>query len=179
MKIDQYDRFTLAYRLAATAHLGQTVKGGKLPYIVHVSEVCFEVFSVLDDLADPALALQSAALHDVVEDTSFPIETIEKEFGHDVAEAVLALTKDDQLEEDEQIPDSLSRIKRLSKDVWVVKLADRIANLKPPPDSWSKEKIKKYGDVSLLIHEQLKEANKTLADRLMQKIEAYKNHIEE
>ena len=178
MKIDQYDRFVLAYRLAANAHLGQTVKDGKLPYIVHVSEVCFEVFSVLDELADPALAMQAAALHDVVEDTGVPIQTIEQEFGHDVAEAVLALTKNDQLEEEEQIPDSLSRIKKLSKDIWVVKLADRIANLKPPPDSWTKEKIKKYRDVSLLIHEELKEANKTLADRLMRRIEAYKNHIE-
>ncbi|HEX2631004.1 MAG TPA: HD domain-containing protein [Chitinophagaceae bacterium] len=178
MKIDKYDRFTEAYRLAANAHLGQTVKGGKLPYIVHVSEVCFEIFSVLDELSDPALALQAAALHDVVEDTSFPIQTIEQEFGHDVAEAVLALTKNDQLEEDEQIPDSLARIKKLSKDIWVVKLADRIANLKPPPESWTNEKIKKYHDVSMLIYEELKGANKTLADRLMRRIEAYKNHIE-
>jgi guanosine-3',5'-bis(diphosphate) 3'-pyrophosphohydrolase len=177
MKIDQYNRFNMAYRLAANAHLGQTVKGGKLPYIVHVSEVCFEVFSVVDELTDPALALQTAALHDVVEDTGVPIHTIEEEFGHAVAEAVLALTKNDQLEEEEQIPDSLSRIKKLTKDIWAVKLADRIANLKPPPDSWTKEKIKKYLDVSLLIHEELKEANKILADRLIDKIEEYRNYI--
>lgn len=177
MKIDQYDRFTIAYRLAANAHLGQTVKGGKLPYIAHVSEVCFEVFSVLDELTDPALALQTAALHDVVEDTGVPLQTIEQQFGHAVAEAVLALTKNDQLEEDEQIPDSLARIKKLSKDIWVVKLADRIANLKPPPDSWTAEKIKKYLDVSLLIYEELKDANKTLADRLIEKIEEYKNYM--
>lgn len=178
MKIDQYSSFTLAYRLAANAHLGQTVKGGKQPYIVHVSEVCFEVFSVLDELSDPALALQAAALHDVVEDTGVPLQTIEQEFGHAVAEAVLALTRNEQLEEDEQIPDSLSRIKKLSKDIWVVKLADRIANLKPPPDSWTTEKIKKYLEVSMLIYEELKEANTTLADRLLGKIDSYKNYIQ-
>ena len=177
MKIDQYDLFTKAYRLAANAHLGQTVKGGKLPYIVHVSEVCFEVFSVLDELADPSLALQAAALHDVVEDTGVPIQSIEKEFGHAVAEAVLALTKNDQLDEDEQIPDSLSRIKKLSKDIWVVKLADRIANLKPPPDSWTTEKIKKYQEVSWVIYNELKDANSTLAKRLQDKINDYGSYI--
>lgn len=39
---------------------------------------------------------------------------------------------------------SLTRIKKLQKEVWAVKLADRITNLQPPPSGWNKQKRLKY-----------------------------------
>jgi (p)ppGpp synthase/HD superfamily hydrolase len=40
--------------------------------------------------------------------------------------------------------DSLNRTKQLPKEVWAVKLADRITNLQTPPAHWSFEKKIEY-----------------------------------
>jgi (p)ppGpp synthase/HD superfamily hydrolase len=55
----------------------------------------------------------------------------------------------------------------------MVKLADRISNLGPPPSDWDQEKISKYKEEAKLIYDNLKDANKFLADRLKQKIDNY------
>lgn len=39
-----------------------------------------------------------------------------------------------------QMQDSLRRIKSQPREVWMVKMADRITNLQPPPGHWSEEK---------------------------------------
>lgn len=175
--IQQPDSFIRAYLYAAKAHVGQKVRDSDIPYIVHVSQVSFEVFSVVDELNDPQLALQCAALHDVIEDTDISFQTIAHEFGIDVANGVQALTKNKELDDELQMPDSLMRIKKLSTDIWTVKLADRIANLNPPPGSWPAEKRKKYQDVSWDIYNELKDGNRTLAERLQTKIHDYSRYI--
>ena len=55
----------------------------------------------------------------------------------------------------------------------MVKLADRISNLGPPPSDWDQEKISKYKEEAQLIYDNLKDANKFLADRLKHKIDNY------
>ena len=40
--------------------------------------------------------------------------------------------------------DSLKRIKKMSHEVWAVKMADRITNLQPPPKGWSAKKKEHY-----------------------------------
>lgn len=55
----------------------------------------------------------------------------------------------------------------------MVKLADRITNLQPPPHYWSREKIQNYKKEAELILEHLGTSNKYLADRLKEKIDGY------
>ncbi|MFW0739139.1 hypothetical protein [Flavobacterium sp. T12S277] len=69
--------------------------------------------------------------------------------------------------------DSLARIKELSKEVWAVKLADRITNLQVPPESWSVEKIKEYQQQAVQILNTLKGGNVYLEKRLSERIENY------
>ncbi len=116
-----------------------------------------------------ALAVQAALLHDTVENTETLLSEIEQQFGKETADAVDALTKNETLPEEEQIPDSVQRIKRLSKEVWAVKLADRITNLMPPPGDWNQQKIRQYADVSRYILDELGEANEYLAMQGWQK----------
>jgi hypothetical protein len=52
-------------------------------------------------------------------------------------------------------------------------LADRIANLQPPPLDWDQEKISNYKQEAKLIYDHLKDASKFLADRLKEKIDNY------
>jgi (p)ppGpp synthase/HD superfamily hydrolase len=89
------DTYIHAYRFAAQAHHGKTLKGCDLPYIVHVSLVSMELIAALckEQVDNPDLAVCCALLHDVIEDCEVPFERIEKKFGKDVANGVLALSK--------------------------------------------------------------------------------------
>ena len=69
--------------------------------------------------------------------------------------------------------DSLARIRQEPREVWMVKLADRISNLMPPPAHWTKQKCAAYQEEARLILETLGEASPLLARRLGEKIEAY------
>lgn len=94
---------------------------------------------------DSNLAIQCAILHDVIEDTEFTYQDIKIEFGENVANGVLALTKEKSiLLKDQQMKDSLKRIKHQPYEIWIVKMADRISNLYHPPFYWKKEKMVLY-----------------------------------
>lgn len=76
------------FATAAHAAIGQVRKYTGEPYIAHVAGVVANLRSVPHDEAMVA----AAWLHDVVEDTAIPLETIAAEFGPDVAALVGAVT---------------------------------------------------------------------------------------
>ncbi len=164
-----------ALDFAALAHVDQKIPGKEISYVVHLSSVCMEVMSAIavSTVEKPDLAIQCALLHDTIEDTKTSREHLSSVFGKEVADGVLALTKNKNLPEQGRMPDSLRRIKEQSKEVWMVKLADRITNLQPPPDYWPREKRTRYRDEARHIHEMLNEASDFLSSRLLTKIEEY------
>ena len=172
--------FLVAWNFAAEAHVGQTVPGSQRAYINHVGSVAMEVIAAVSqrvDVSFPNLAIQCALLHDVVEDTQVTIEAIEAAFGADVAAGVGALTKDASLDSKAaQMQDSLARIKRQPREVWMVKMADRIANLQPAPAHWRPDKIVRYGQEAQLIHDELHDGCAILAIRLADKIADYSRY---
>ena len=165
------------WRFAAQAHQGQTLPGTDLPYAVHPALVCMEVMAALR--AEPGaerdedLAVQCALLHDVVEDTAVSAEEVRATFGAAVAAGVLALSKDASLPGHERMADSLRRIREQPREVWMVKLADRITNLAPPPLHWQQPRIAAYRAEALEILRALGEASPILAGRLADMIEVY------
>lgn len=139
--------FKKAWNFATIAHHGQTYGGAepgrKIDYINHIGSVVIEVIWALDSSPeyDANLAVQCAILHDIIEDTKYQYEDVQKEFGTMVADGVMALTKNDDLPiKKAKIKDSLFRIKQQPKEIWLVKLGDRITNLYHPPYYWSDEK---------------------------------------
>jgi (p)ppGpp synthase/HD superfamily hydrolase len=174
------DKYVAALKYAAAAHLGQKVPGSELPYVVHVVMVAMEVIRVLqvEDGIDGDLAVQCALLHDVIEDAGKTYEDLEKAFGKKVAEGVLALTKSRKIEsKPERMVDSLARIKAQPREIGMVKLADRIVNLQPPPTDWSTEKRSRYREEAIQIYANLKSSSVVLAGRLAAKIAEYKAYI--
>jgi (p)ppGpp synthase/HD superfamily hydrolase len=180
------DNFTIddlqdIWQKVSILHNGQTYggqnKNQKIEYINHIGSVVFEIINASKNTPDFNfdLAIKCAFLHDTIEDTDFPIEDLEKEYGKEVKEGVLALTKNTELEKEHQMIDSLNRIKQQPKEIWTVKMADRICNLYAPPYFWNESKKKKYLEEAKVIYEHLKEGNEYLAKRLYEKIEAYKN----
>jgi len=168
-----------AIKFAAEKHLGQKVPGTDLPYVVHLSNVAMEVIiaSFNTDNFNLGLAVQAALLHDTIEDAFVEFAELENKFGIEVATAVSALTKNDDLPKEQSMKDSLARIKKMPSEVWAVKLADRISNLQSPPAYWDNGKKISYLEEARVILNELKNGNEFLARRLETKIEEYRIYI--
>jgi (p)ppGpp synthase/HD superfamily hydrolase len=175
------EKYLKAYRFAAEKHKDQLFPGTDWSYIVHLSMVSMEIIASLshDSNTNGDLAVQVAILHDTIEDTYTTYEELQSKFGQKVAAGVLSLTKDKSIEKQDQMSDSLCRIKLQPKEIWMVKLVDRITNLQPPPDNWDNEKRIKYLKEARLIYEELKEASEYLSRRLKEKIQIYQTYIGE
>jgi (p)ppGpp synthase/HD superfamily hydrolase len=169
---DRYQR-TLAF--AAAAHGEQRLPDSTLPYVVHLADVAMEVMTAVagDASVDANLAVLCALLHDTVEDAGVTADDLRARFGEAVTRGVLALTKDATLPKAERMADSLRRIGAEPREVAMVKLADRITNLQPPPRSWTPEKVDAYREEARRILAALGPAHAGLAARLRGKIEAY------
>jgi (p)ppGpp synthase/HD superfamily hydrolase len=169
------ERYLAAYHFAARAHAGQIYPGTELPYTIHLAFVSMEVIAALraEPDHDGDLGVQCALLHDVIEDTGVGHAEVAAAFGPAVADGVLALSKNPALPKEEQMADSLGRIRAQPPEVWMVKLADRISNLQPPPARWDAAKIARYRAEAEQILAALGSASPALAARLQAKIAGY------
>lgn len=174
------DAYQKALLFAARAHQGQLYPGTQLSYVVHLAIVSMEVTAALaiEDDRQGDLALQCALLHDVLEDTPITETELSAAFGVEVTAGVQALTKDSHVDKSQQMLDSLRRVLEQPAEIAMVKLADRISNLSPPPGYWSQDRIRKYREEAELIHRTLHGASAYLAERLHQKIVDYGQYLE-
>src|SRR5246127_2170076 len=120
-----------AYEIAAERHRTQVRRSGE-PYLMHLLEVAH----ILADMRLDATTLTAALLHDVIEDTEFPVSRIEERFGADVAHLVAGVTKIGRLNmmapEARQAENVRKMLLAMVNDVRVVlvKLADRLHNMR-------------------------------------------------
>lgn len=168
-----------AWAFSSRYHRGQTYggpNGERIEYLYHIGNVAMEIMWALqtDVAANGNLAIQCALLHDAIEDTDATYDMIKMEFGESVANGVMALTKRADLPSKEtQMQDSLARIRQQPREIWMVKLADRITNLSMPPHYWDNKIILSYRDEAQIIYTALQSGSITLAQRLKRKIDAY------
>lgn len=180
MTLWDQDNYQTAWRFAATIHQGQTLPGSDIPYLHHLGLVAMEACAAVaqDAVANPDRLVLCALLHDAIEDTDTPYDEIQARFGRDIADGVQALSKNPQLPtKREQMQDSLHRIRQQPREVWMVKLCDRITNLQAPPAHWDQTKIAAYQDEARLILRELGEASPFLAARLAEKIAGYDQYL--
>jgi (p)ppGpp synthase/HD superfamily hydrolase len=172
------DRYVAALRFAAERHNGQRVLDSDLPYLVHLTSVAAEVIAALPEAGvDPDIAVECALLHDTIEDTSTTLADLTDRFGREVATGVAALSKDRTLAPEDRMADSLRRIRECPRAIWMVKLADRITNLAPPPAIWTGEKRRLYRDEARTIAAALGEASRVLDARIRARIATYEAYL--
>lgn len=173
------DLFDDTLHFAAAAHEGQYVPGKNYSYVVHLMGVCMEAMraAIIEEAEDPNLVMQCALLHDTMEDTAVTYEILIDRFGKEVADGVAALTENSELPKKQRMPESLKRITRRKKEIWIVKLADRIWNLREPPAHWNSEKCGEYLEEAKIIHTALKKGSPYLAARLSDKMYTYKSFL--
>jgi (p)ppGpp synthase/HD superfamily hydrolase len=168
------DLFHDTLHFAAAAHEGQFIPGQNYSYVVHLIGVCMEALRAASiEPADSNLIMQCSLLHDTMEDTPITLNILSDRFGNQVAEGVLALTR----QEGESPAGYLKKIVRQRKEIWMVKLADRIWNMSAPPEHWDRAKRQEYLEEAKLIHETLQRGSPYLAARLSDKIYAYNRYI--
>lgn len=167
------DRYLAALRFAAEKHKAQKFPGKDWPYLVHVVTVTAELIAALPQLHldDPDLAVTCAILHDTIEDTDATHDEVALAFGKAVADGVQALSKNKHVAD--PMGDSLHRIKMQPREVWVVKLADRIANMDEPPAYWDRDKRIRYRQEAIRIADELGPAAPVLEARLRARIQVY------
>ena len=121
----------LAFDMAVEAHTNQRRKSGEA-YIFHPINVAK---IVAEQIGLDATSICAALLHDVVEDTKFSVEDIERNIGTDVAKIVHGLTKISSLKKDKNISLQAENFRKmlltLNDDVRVIiiKIADRLHNM--------------------------------------------------
>lgn len=141
-----------ALDLAIDAHKDQRRKTGE-PYIYHPIAVAHIVAS---EIGLGAVAIASAFLHDVVEDTDYTLEDMERMFGKTVATIIDGLTKISTIQDQNisvQAENFRKMLLTLSDDVRVIliKLADRLHNMQTM-DAMPRHKQLKISSETLYIY---------------------------
>ncbi|NBW61314.1 MAG: bifunctional (p)ppGpp synthetase/guanosine-3',5'-bis(diphosphate) 3'-pyrophosphohydrolase, partial [Methylophilaceae bacterium] len=87
--------------------------------------------------------LCAAILHDTIEDTNTSANELIMQFGEKITSIVLEVTDDKHLEKSERKAKQIAHIATASHEAKLVKLADKIANLRDilsnPPAKWDKQ----------------------------------------
>jgi guanosine-3',5'-bis(diphosphate) 3'-pyrophosphohydrolase len=136
-KVKNYNKFlnpetlSKAYDFALKAHEKQKRDEGS-PYIIHPIAVA----NILTELKLDSATIATGLLHDTIEDTYATYNTIESEFGKEVADLVDGVTKISEFENQAISNSKAENFRKLilatSKDIRVllVKLADRLHNMR-------------------------------------------------
>ena len=140
-----------AYKIADKAHSGQFRKSGEA-YISHPLSVAL----ILADLKLDYLCIVAAILHDCIEDTSVTKDEVRNQFGDQVAHIVEGVSKLTNLEftssSQKQAQNFQKLILAMSKDmrVMIIKLADRLHNMRTIDSMTEEKKILKAKETSEL-----------------------------
>ena len=158
-QIKSYNKFlnseslNKAYNFALEAHQHQKREEG-VPYIIHPVEVA----KILTELKLDSATITTGLLHDTIEDTNVTYEKVKKEFGEEVANLVEGVTKISALEDKASGDSKAENFRKLilatSKDIRVllVKLADRLHNMRTIHFVRDKEKIIKKAKETMEIY---------------------------
>lgn len=157
-----------ALAFAAHKHRDQRRKDVEAsPYINHpiaLANVLANEGRVLD-----TIVLCAAVLHDTLEDTETTRSELQREFGDEIATVVQEVSDDRTLPKVERKRLQIERAAHVSKPARLVKLADKICNVRDivrsPPPSWSLERRQEYFDWAKRVVDALRGTHAGLEDK--------------
>jgi hypothetical protein len=161
-----------AISFAATKHQGQFRKdAAATPYIIHPIGVARSLWE--EGKVRNLNVLLAALLHDTLEDTETSSEELGKLFGSRVSSTVEELTNDPNLSTEQNKQRQIDHACMLSLNAQLVKLADRLYNvrdLRNLPSNWGKEKVRSYLMWGEKLLKALKGTNQPLEELLGKEI---------
>lgn len=164
-----------AFKIAYKAHEGQ-YRASNEPYIIHPLKVA----KIVADLNMDTATIITALLHDTIEDTSLTYNEIKNSFDEKIASMVQGISKLTTIEsrnvilssEEKEVEDYRNLICAVSKDirVLIVKLADRLHNMRTLHCIKDANKRRKIATETMDIHS-------ALAERIG--IHSFKNELQD
>jgi len=154
-----------ALSFAAHKHRDQRRKDAEAsPYINHPIALA-QVLAAEGGVIDIEV-LAAALLHDTIEDTDTTGEELEREFGGRIAAIVAEVTDDTALPKADRKRLQIEHAGQLSEAARLVKLADKICNLRDvadrPPAKWDLQRRQEYFEWAKRVIDGLRGANKKL-----------------
>lgn len=154
-----------ALEFASSKHRDQRRKDLEAsPYINHpigLANVLCNEGKITD-----AKVICAALLHDTIEDTETTAEELKSIFGKTITNIVLEVTDDKSLPKADRKLAQIAHAKTASKRARLVKLADKICNLrdilKTPPADWELQRKQEYFDWSKAVIDGVRGTNKKL-----------------
>lgn len=151
-----------ATEFAARKHRDQRRKDDSAsPYINHPIALA-SILSIEGGVTDEVV-LAAALLHDTIEDTDTAESELVENFGEEVAQVVVQVTDDKTLPKAERKRLQIEHAAKISYRARLVKLADKIANIRDvahsPPKDWPLERRQEYFDWAKKVVDQLGPVN--------------------
>lgn len=148
-----------AASFAAMKHRDQRRKDqAATPYINHPLALA-TILASEGGVADPA-TLAAALLHDTIEDTETTHAELVQAFGSEVADLVAQVTDDKNVPKADRKRLQVEHAAHLSPKAKLVKLADKIANLRDvalsPPVGWPLQRRRDYFDWARSVIDRLR-----------------------
>ena len=161
-RMSDLDLVIRAAAFAAHKHRDQRRKDvAATPYINHPLELA-RILSIEGGVTD-AVTIAAALLHDTIEDTETTAAELDAQFGSEIRAIVEEVTDDTTLSKADRKRIQVEHAAHVSHKAKLVKLADKIANLRDiaasPPDGWSLARCQEYFDWGKQVVDQLRGAH--------------------
>src|SRR5688572_15198561 len=165
---DTLDLVLKAAEFAAHKHRNQRRKDANAsPYVNHPIALA-RILRVDGGVDDPAVIV-AALLHDTIEDTDTAYQEVRGRFGTRIADIVAEVTDTKWLKKGARKRLQISKASRATEGAKLVKLADKIANLRDiianPPADWSVTRKREYFDWAKRVVDQVRGTNLRLERR--------------
>jgi guanosine-3',5'-bis(diphosphate) 3'-pyrophosphohydrolase len=157
---ETFPDFVKALAFASRKHSQQRRKDADAsPYINH--PIALVSILAVEARINDRDTLCAALLHDTIEDTDTSVEELVEAFGGPVASLVQEVTDNKKLPKAERKLRQVEHAAHLSAKARLVKLADKIANLRDvadsPPVNWSLARRQEYFDWAKQVVDQILE----------------------
>ena len=163
----QLSTLVVAHAIAAQAHRGQKREDGQ-DYLEHPIEV---VRNLVDVGIQDSETLAAAYLHDALEKGPKTTRTlIGADLGPSILHLVEVLTDDTRLSSEGRRAHQLDRASAMPLPARLVKLADRLANLRSPRPDWNAAQRRRYAVHSYALLEALQGTHSELESQLRQRL---------
>lgn len=171
-KTDDLGLILKAVQFAAHKHKEQRRKDVKAtPYINHPINLA-DVLHCEGGVSDP-IVIAAALLHDTIEDTETTYDELRGMFGKQVADVVAEVTDTKFVSKPVRKRLQVARAGHASERARLVKLADKICNLRDmlgsPPAGWSLARRQKYFDWAKEVVDQARGVNPRL-ERIFERL---------
>ncbi len=158
-------------KFAKEKHKNQKRKFSKLPYFIHPKRIAEKIKQITNNIN----IIATAYLHDTIEDTNATYEEINQLFGKEIADLVKELTSDNiEVKKMGKKKYLTQKMNKMSENAFLVKLVDRLDNIKDikdGPQAFKEKYLKETHYILENLNRQINKQHALILDELRETLE--------